>query len=154
MPPLQEWVCGCLCLQMLKRRVRNPNVTTPCLLPSQGKFFLFFTCLQVLTCLLIISDSSNSWLICSEIREFAQGLLSGRSQCYEVNRIAYNVFVLFCSSATMSLKTPSVDVWTERRGLQRNVPNRQKVSVEEFGAAVYKRQMGIEAGKLTGSTTQ
>ncbi|KAF7664982.1 hypothetical protein LDENG_00158740 [Lucifuga dentata] len=52
----------------------------------------------------------------------------------------------FSSSASLSLKTPFVDVWTEKRGLQRKVPNRRKVTVEEFGAAVQKRHMSIESG--------
>ncbi|XP_028423587.1 calponin homology domain-containing protein DDB_G0272472 isoform X2 [Perca flavescens] len=45
------------------------------------------------------------------------------------------------SSTSLSLKTPFVDVWTEKKGLQRRVSNRRKISEEEFGAAVNKRQM-------------
>ncbi|XP_035853676.1 pinin isoform X2 [Sander lucioperca] len=48
---------------------------------------------------------------------------------------------LFCSSTSLSLKTPFVDVRTEKKGLQRRVSNRRKISEEEFGAAVNKRQM-------------
>ncbi|XP_039991447.1 uncharacterized protein cenpt isoform X2 [Xiphias gladius] len=43
------------------------------------------------------------------------------------------------SSTSLSLKTPFVDVRTEKRGLQRRVSNRRKITVEEFGAAVNKR---------------
>uniref|UniRef100_UPI0037E8546C enolase-phosphatase E1 n=1 Tax=Semicossyphus pulcher TaxID=241346 RepID=UPI0037E8546C len=46
------------------------------------------------------------------------------------------------SSSSLSLKTPFADVRTEKRGLQRRVPNRRKISEEEFGAAVNKRHMG------------
>ncbi|KAF1373886.1 hypothetical protein PFLUV_G00243580 [Perca fluviatilis] len=45
------------------------------------------------------------------------------------------------SSTSLSLKTPFVDVRTEKKGLQRRVSNRRKISEEEFGAAVNKRQM-------------
>ncbi|KAM8730152.1 uncharacterized protein cenpt isoform 1-T2 [Acanthopagrus schlegelii] len=46
------------------------------------------------------------------------------------------------SSTSLSLKTPFVDVQTERKHLQRRVSNRRKITEEEFGAAVDKRQMG------------
>ncbi|KAF7204427.1 putative LOC107387928-like protein [Nothobranchius furzeri] len=46
------------------------------------------------------------------------------------------------SSTSLTLKTPFADVETEKRGLQRKVSNRRKVSEEDFGAAVSKRQMG------------
>ncbi|XP_032358323.1 centromere protein T isoform X2 [Etheostoma spectabile] len=46
-----------------------------------------------------------------------------------------------CSSTSLSLKTPLVDVQTEKKGLQRRVSNRRKISEEEFCAAVNKRQM-------------
>ncbi|XP_037319093.2 protein IWS1 homolog A [Pungitius pungitius] len=46
------------------------------------------------------------------------------------------------SSTSLSLKTPFVDLRTERKGLQRRVSNRRKITVEEFGAAVHKRQTG------------
>lgn len=49
---------------------------------------------------------------------------------------------LFFSSTSLSLKTPFVDAKTEKRGLQRKVSNRRKISEEEFGTAVDKRQMG------------
>ncbi|XP_071767714.2 uncharacterized protein cenpt [Centroberyx gerrardi] len=52
------------------------------------------------------------------------------------------------SSATLSLKTPFVDVRTEKRGLQRKVPNRRIISVEEFGAGVHRRQMGSDPGAV------
>ncbi|XP_068161893.1 centromere protein T [Antennarius striatus] len=45
------------------------------------------------------------------------------------------------SSTSLSLKTPCVDVQTEKRGLQRRVSNRRKITADEFGAAVNKRQM-------------
>lgn len=35
-----------------------------------------------------------------------------------------------------------MDVRTERKHLQRRVSNRRKITEEEFGAAVDKRQMG------------
>ncbi|XP_062298815.1 centromere protein T [Scomber scombrus] len=38
------------------------------------------------------------------------------------------------SSTSLNLKTPFVDVHTEKRGLQRRVPNGRKITVEEFGA--------------------
>ncbi|KAM3592387.1 uncharacterized protein V6R79_017719 [Siganus canaliculatus] len=46
------------------------------------------------------------------------------------------------SSTSLSLKTPFVEVRTEKRGLQRRVSNRRKITEEEFGAAVNKREMG------------
>ncbi|KAM6964684.1 uncharacterized protein cenpt [Tautogolabrus adspersus] len=46
------------------------------------------------------------------------------------------------SSTSLSLKTPYVDVHTEKRGLQRRVSNRRKITEEEFGAAVNRRHMG------------
>ncbi|XP_038591479.1 centromere protein T [Micropterus salmoides] len=46
------------------------------------------------------------------------------------------------SSTSLSLKTPFVDVQTERNGLQRRISKRRKITEEEFGAAVDKRQMG------------
>ncbi|XP_031698210.1 centromere protein T isoform X2 [Anarrhichthys ocellatus] len=46
------------------------------------------------------------------------------------------------SSTSLSLKTPFVDVRTEKRVLLRRISNRRKITVEEFGAAVNKRQMG------------
>lgn len=35
-----------------------------------------------------------------------------------------------------------MDVQTERNGLQRRISKRRKITEEEFGAAVDKRQMG------------
>ncbi|XP_068613999.1 centromere protein T-like [Brachionichthys hirsutus] len=49
-------------------------------------------------------------------------------------------------STSLSLKTPFVDVQTEKRGLQRRVTRLQKMTVDEFGAAVNKRQMGEVSG--------
>lgn len=49
---------------------------------------------------------------------------------------------LFFSSSNLSLKTPFVDVQTEKRGLQRRASNRRKITEEEFGTAVDKRQTG------------
>ncbi|XP_059180768.1 protein IWS1 homolog isoform X2 [Centropristis striata] len=46
------------------------------------------------------------------------------------------------SSTSLSLKTPFGDVRTEKKGLKRRVSNRRKISEEEFGAAVNKRQTG------------
>ncbi|KAM9424152.1 uncharacterized protein cenpt [Pholidichthys leucotaenia] len=49
------------------------------------------------------------------------------------------------SFASLSLKTPSDAVETEKRGLQRRVSQRRKITEEEFGAAVNKTQMeGVE----------
>uniref|UniRef100_A0A1A7WBA4 Centromere protein T n=1 Tax=Iconisemion striatum TaxID=60296 RepID=A0A1A7WBA4_9TELE len=45
------------------------------------------------------------------------------------------------SSTSLTLKTPFADVQTEKRGLQRKVFARRKVTQEDFGAAVSKRQM-------------
>ncbi|XP_028332373.1 centromere protein T isoform X2 [Gouania willdenowi] len=45
------------------------------------------------------------------------------------------------SSTSLSLKTPFVDVGTERKGLQRKVSQRRKITEEEFGAAVDKQQI-------------
>ncbi|KAM7381720.1 hypothetical protein PAMA_012521 [Pampus argenteus] len=56
---------------------------------------------------------------------------------------------LSCSSTSLSLKTPFVDVRTEKRGLQRRVSNRRKITVEEFSAAVKKRHM--EGDQVMGS---
>ncbi|TKS89830.1 Centromere protein T [Collichthys lucidus] len=49
---------------------------------------------------------------------------------------------LSSSTSTLSLKIPFGDARTEKRGLQRRVSNRRKITEEEFGAAVDKRQMG------------
>ncbi|XP_008281804.1 centromere protein T [Stegastes partitus] len=49
------------------------------------------------------------------------------------------------SSSSLSLKTPFVYGQTEKRGLQRRVSNRRKITEEEFGAAVNKLQMGGES---------
>ncbi|XP_061565201.1 centromere protein T [Cololabis saira] len=46
------------------------------------------------------------------------------------------------SSTSLSLKTPCADVRTEKKGLQRRVSNRRKITQEEFGAAVNRREMG------------
>ncbi|XP_058477976.1 centromere protein T isoform X2 [Solea solea] len=46
------------------------------------------------------------------------------------------------SSTSLSLKTPFVDVRSEKRGLQRRASNRRKITEEEFGAAVNKQWMG------------
>ncbi|XP_029383772.1 centromere protein T isoform X2 [Echeneis naucrates] len=45
------------------------------------------------------------------------------------------------SSTSLSLKTPYMDVHTEKRGLQRKVSNRRKITEEEFGAAVNRQTM-------------
>ncbi|XP_041828936.1 centromere protein T isoform X8 [Melanotaenia boesemani] len=47
------------------------------------------------------------------------------------------------SSTSLTLKTPFVDVRTEKKGLQRKISNRRKITEEEFGAAVNRRQMGV-----------
>ncbi|KAG7507953.1 centromere protein T [Solea senegalensis] len=46
------------------------------------------------------------------------------------------------SSTSLSLKTPFVDVRSEKRGLQRRASNRRKITEEEFDAAVNKQWMG------------
>ncbi|KAG7227873.1 hypothetical protein INR49_013667 [Caranx melampygus] len=48
------------------------------------------------------------------------------------------------SSTSLSLKTPFVDVRTEKKGLQRKVPNRRKITEEEFGAAIDRWQTGSD----------
>ncbi|TNN03873.1 hypothetical protein fugu_000902 [Takifugu bimaculatus] len=45
-------------------------------------------------------------------------------------------------STSLSLKTPFADVQTEKRGLQRRVSNRRKITEEAFGAAVNRIEMG------------
>ncbi|XP_026170548.1 centromere protein T isoform X2 [Mastacembelus armatus] len=50
------------------------------------------------------------------------------------------------NSTSLSLKTPFVNVRTEKRGLQRRVPNYRRITEEEFGAAVTRRQMGSDHG--------
>ncbi|KAM6896999.1 uncharacterized protein cenpt [Xenentodon cancila] len=45
-------------------------------------------------------------------------------------------------STSLSLKTPFADVRTEKKGLQRRVSNRRKITEEEFGAAVNRREIG------------
>lgn len=60
------------------------------------------------------------------------------------HHVFYFLSNLFFSSPSLNLKTPFVDAKTEKRGLQRRVSNRRKISEEEFGAAVDKRQMGGE----------
>nr|XP_020479031.1 centromere protein T [Monopterus albus] len=51
------------------------------------------------------------------------------------------------SSTSLNLKTPFVDVQTEKRGLQRRVPERQRVTEEEFGVAIKRKQTG-DGGSL------
>ncbi|XP_028287066.1 centromere protein T isoform X2 [Parambassis ranga] len=48
---------------------------------------------------------------------------------------------LSLSSTSLNLKTPFVEVQTEKRGLLRKVSNRRKITEEEFGAAVNKQQI-------------
>lgn len=47
------------------------------------------------------------------------------------------------SSDSLSLKTPFADVRTEKKDLKRRVSNRRKITKEEFGAAVNRREMGV-----------
>lgn len=47
-------------------------------------------------------------------------------------------------STSLSLKTPFADAQTEKRGLQRRVSNRRKITEEAFGAAVNRKEMGGE----------
>uniref|UniRef100_A0A674CDE7 Centromere protein T-like n=1 Tax=Salmo trutta TaxID=8032 RepID=A0A674CDE7_SALTR len=47
------------------------------------------------------------------------------------------------SSITFSLKTPFVDVRTEKRGFQRKVANRKKICLEEFDEALRNRQAAM-----------
>uniref|UniRef100_A0A4W5PW22 CENP-T/Histone H4 histone fold domain-containing protein n=1 Tax=Hucho hucho TaxID=62062 RepID=A0A4W5PW22_9TELE len=47
------------------------------------------------------------------------------------------------SSITFSLKTPFVDVRTEKRGFQRKVANRKKICLEEFDEALQNRQAAM-----------
>ncbi|XP_067345259.1 centromere protein T isoform X2 [Channa argus] len=61
---------------------------------------------------------------------------------YENNKSSDNFSSLSLSSSTsLTLKTPFVDVQTEKRGLQRRISNRRKITEEEFGAAVNRRKM-------------
>ncbi|RVE59523.1 hypothetical protein OJAV_G00189360 [Oryzias javanicus] len=47
------------------------------------------------------------------------------------------------SSTSLSLKTPFVDVQTEKKvGLRRRISSRRKLTVEEFGAAIDEQQIG------------
>ncbi|XP_053269212.1 centromere protein T [Pleuronectes platessa] len=46
------------------------------------------------------------------------------------------------SSTSLGLKTPFVDMRSERRGLQRRVASRRQITEEEFGAGVNKWHMG------------
>ncbi|KAK2820373.1 hypothetical protein Q5P01_023332 [Channa striata] len=45
------------------------------------------------------------------------------------------------SSTSLTLKTPFVGVQTEKKGLQRKISNRRKITEDEFGAAVNRREM-------------
>ncbi|XP_055006269.1 centromere protein T [Boleophthalmus pectinirostris] len=56
------------------------------------------------------------------------------------------------SSTSLSLKTPFTDVRTERKALQRKGSNRRKVSEEDFGAAVDKREMGNHGTSILAPT--
>ncbi|KAJ0015956.1 hypothetical protein NQD34_014246 [Periophthalmus magnuspinnatus] len=57
-------------------------------------------------------------------------------------------------STSLSLKTPFIDVRTERKALQRKGSNHRKFSEEDFGAAVDKREMGNHHGTSTSSPGQ
>lgn len=59
--------------------------------------------------------------------------------------------ICFSRPSSFSLKTPFVDVRTEKKGLQRRVGNRRKITEEEFGAAVNKRQLEGDHGEATGT---
>ncbi|KAM4716333.1 uncharacterized protein cenpt isoform 2-T2 [Anableps anableps] len=58
------------------------------------------------------------------------------------NSIVDHSSLSLSSSTSLSLKTPFVDVHTEKRGLQRRVSNRRKITEEEFSAALNKQRMG------------
>ncbi|XP_023196312.1 centromere protein T isoform X2 [Xiphophorus maculatus] len=58
------------------------------------------------------------------------------------NSIGDHSSLSLSSSSSLSLKTPFVDVHTEKRGLQRRVSRRRKITEEEFCAALSKQQMG------------
>ncbi|XP_043959251.1 centromere protein T isoform X4 [Gambusia affinis] len=58
------------------------------------------------------------------------------------NSIGEHSSLSLSSSSSLSLKTPFVDVHTEKRGLQRRVSNRRKITEEEFSAALSKQQTG------------
>uniref|UniRef100_A0A3Q2CG06 Glutamic acid-rich protein-like n=1 Tax=Cyprinodon variegatus TaxID=28743 RepID=A0A3Q2CG06_CYPVA len=53
---------------------------------------------------------------------------------------------LCLSFSSLDLKTPFVEVHTEKRGLQRRASNRRKITVEDFNAALEKQQ--IEGHRL------
>ncbi|XP_015231510.1 PREDICTED: glutamic acid-rich protein-like isoform X1 [Cyprinodon variegatus] len=54
--------------------------------------------------------------------------------------------VSLSSFSSLDLKTPFVEVHTEKRGLQRRASNRRKITVEDFNAALEKQQ--IEGHRL------
>ncbi|XP_027881762.1 centromere protein T isoform X3 [Xiphophorus couchianus] len=58
------------------------------------------------------------------------------------NSIGDHSSLSLSSSSSLSLKTPFIDVHTEKRGLQRRVSRRRKITEEEFCAALSKQQMG------------
>uniref|UniRef100_A0A3P9I291 CENP-T/Histone H4 histone fold domain-containing protein n=1 Tax=Oryzias latipes TaxID=8090 RepID=A0A3P9I291_ORYLA len=57
------------------------------------------------------------------------------------------------SSTSLSLKTPFVDIQTEKKvGLRRRVSSRRKVTEEEFGAAIDKQMGGVHHSGLAEKT--
>ncbi|XP_073345925.1 uncharacterized protein cenpt isoform X2 [Pagrus major] len=76
------------------------------------------------------------------VTAFEKRLKGGEDVEEEIEEAIDEQSSLSLSSTSLSLKTPFVDVRTERKRLQRRVSNRRKITEEEFGAAVNKRQMG------------
>ncbi|XP_040032076.2 uncharacterized protein cenpt isoform X1 [Gasterosteus aculeatus] len=76
------------------------------------------------------------------VTAFEKRLKDGDDVEGENESIGDNLSLSSLSSTSLSLKTPFVDPRTERKGLQRRVSNRRKITVEEFGAAVHRRQTG------------
>uniref|UniRef100_A0AAV2LAP7 CENP-T/Histone H4 histone fold domain-containing protein n=1 Tax=Knipowitschia caucasica TaxID=637954 RepID=A0AAV2LAP7_KNICA len=53
------------------------------------------------------------------------------------------------SQTSLTLKTPFIDVRTEKKALQRKISNLRKVSEDDFGAAVARRELGIHDGSIS-----
>ncbi|XP_069547346.1 enolase-phosphatase E1 [Brachyistius frenatus] len=75
------------------------------------------------------------------VTAFEKRLKAGDDAEEEIGKSIDDHSSLSLSSTSLSLKTPFVDVRTEKRGLQRRVANRRKITEEEFGAAVHRWQM-------------
>lgn len=74
----------------------------------------------------------------------AIAVLLDTSTIYWVDAEVNSWVPFFPRSTSLSLKTPFADVQTEKRGLQRRVSNRRKITEQDFGAAVNRIEMGGE----------